>query len=71
MSAWIEGKVRYFDKKRGVGIIQDEEGHFWDVHYSAIECDKDWRVLDKNSKVKFKSVDDPDFLQVLTCREVR
>jgi cold shock CspA family protein len=70
MASWIDGKVRYFDEKRGVGIIEDKQGRLWDVHYSAIECDKDWKYLVKNSKVKFKPVLDPDFQQVLKCREV-
>lgn len=70
MASWIDGKVRYFDKKRGTGIIEDSQGRLWDVHYSAIDCDNDWRYLPRNSKVKFKPVEDPDFLQVLKCREV-
>lgn len=70
MTSWIEGKVRFFDKKRGTGIIEDKDGNFWDIHYSAIDCDTDWKSLDKNQTVKFKPVEDPDFFQVLTCKEV-
>jgi cold shock CspA family protein len=70
MASWIDGKVRYFDKKRGTGIIEDPQGRLWDIHYSAIDCDKDWRTLEVDKKVKFKAVVDPDFFQVLKCKEV-
>lgn len=70
MSSWIDGKVRFFDYKRGFGIIEDSKGRFWDIHYSAIECDKPYKSLKKDTQVKFKPVLDPDFLQVEKCREV-
>jgi cold shock CspA family protein len=69
MASWIDGKVRFFDKKRGVGIIEDSEGRLWDIHYSAIECDKKWKELSVNTSVKFKPVMDPDFNQVDKCIE--
>ena len=45
MSSWIDGKVRYFDKKRGTGIIEDKEGDFGMFIIQPLNTDKPWRSL--------------------------
>lgn len=52
----IEGKVKWFDPKKGFGFIQREEGDDVFVHFSNIEGDG-FRSLEEGQKVTFEIVD--------------
>ena len=69
MSHWCKGKVLFFDDKIGRGYIIDEDKNLWDVHYSAIISDKKWKTLKDGSLVKFKKLDDDDYMMVLSVKE--
>jgi cold shock CspA family protein len=57
---WQLGTVRWFDDFTGKGVITGDDGLDYKVHYSAIESKSKWKNLKNTSKVKFKSLDDPD-----------
>lgn len=61
---WINGIVHWFDNTSGEGIIKDNHGQSFFVHYSAIESKKTWKSLKDKQKVKFKLVKDSTFCQV-------
>ena len=42
---WQLGTVRWFDDLKGEGVIRDENGNSFFVHYSAIETDKKRKTL--------------------------
>jgi len=52
----IEGKVKWFDPKKGFGFIQREEGDDVFVHFSSIEGDG-FKNLEEGQKVTFEIVD--------------
>ncbi len=56
------GTVRWFDDLTGKGIITNEEGIDYKVHYSSIDSKSKWKTLKKNSKVKFVAFDDPEHM---------
>lgn len=67
---WMNGKVRWFDDLRGEGLVRDDEGHSYFVHYSTIISDKKHKTLKKNKKVKFKLIRDSHFTHVDKVKEV-
>jgi CspA family cold shock protein len=55
MSEREEGKVKWFDAKKGFGFINRESGEDVFVHYSAIQSDG-YRALEDGQKVEFEIV---------------
>ena len=56
MVAWKIGKVHYWDSDKGTGIIMcGENKEFYYVHYSAIISDTDFKNLNTNGDVRFKT----------------
>ncbi len=47
-----EGKVKWFDEKKGFGFIEQEEGPDVFVHYSAISGDG-FKTLQEGQRVTF------------------
>lgn len=68
--AWKLGKVRWFDDLKGEGLIRDENGNSFYVHYSAIDSEKKRKVLRKNKNVKFQLLEDSHFAQVSKVKEI-
>ena len=53
----MQGRVKWFDDKRGYGFITTEEGLDVYVHYTAILTDGDgYRTLKHNWRVDFEIV---------------
>lgn len=48
----IEGRVKWFDEKRGYGFIEKEEGDDIFVHYTAIQ-DSGFKTLYEGQRVSF------------------
>jgi len=48
----IEGRVKWFDEKRGYGFIEKEEGGDVFVHYTAIQ-DSGFKTLYEGQHVSF------------------
>jgi len=67
---WQLGTVRWFDDLKGEGVIRDEKGNSFYVHYSAIKTDKKRKTLIANKKVKFQLFEDSHFTQVDKVKEI-
>ncbi len=48
----IEGRVKWFDEKKGYGFIEKEEGGDVFVHYTAIQ-DSGFKTLYEGQRVSF------------------
>ena len=49
-----EGKVKWFDSKKGYGFVNDEsDNQDYFVHFSEIQSD-DFKTLDEGQKVSFE-----------------
>jgi len=51
------GKVKWFDPKKGYGFITQDEGKDLFVHFSEIRSDDDYKSLDQNQAVSFDVVE--------------
>ena len=49
------GTVKWFNAKKGFGVISDEEGNDVFVHFSALQMEG-FKVLDEGDKVEFDVV---------------
>lgn len=47
-----EGKVKWFDEKKGFGFIEKDEGGDVFVHHSAIQADG-FKTLSEGQRVRF------------------
>jgi len=52
MSAMSEGKVKWFNEKKGFGFIECDEGEDVFVHFSAIQ-DNGFKTLHEGQRVRF------------------
>ncbi|EEB35434.1 cold-shock DNA-binding domain protein [Anaerococcus hydrogenalis DSM 7454] len=48
----MEGKVKFFDEKKGFGFIESESGDYF-FHYSEIISDKDYKTIENGARVEF------------------
>jgi CspA family cold shock protein len=61
------GRVKWFNKAKGFGFIEQKEGADVFVHYSAIQAEG-FKILHENQEVEFDIVEGPKGLQ---CQNVR
>lgn len=47
-----EGRIKFFDNKRGYGFIEADSGDYF-FHYSEIISDKSYKTIKKNARVRF------------------
>ena len=47
------GKVKWFDPRKGYGFISPEEGDDIFVHFSEIKTDDSYKTLEQNQAVTF------------------
>ena len=70
VSEWMNGTVHWFDELAGEGMIKCAEGNVYYVHYSAIESESREKSLNEKENVKFKTIGDSTFTQVLKVKEI-
>ncbi len=58
-----EGKVKWFENKKGYGFIQSEEGKDIFFLYTAIKSDKKFESLEGGTNVEFDFVEGKKGLQ--------
>ena len=51
----MKGTVKWFDAKKGFGLISDEEGTDVFVHFSALQMEG-FKVLDEGDEVEFEVI---------------
>ena len=47
------GKVKWFDPKKGYGFITQDQGSDLFVHFSEIKSDDEYKTLEQNQAVTF------------------
>ena len=67
---WQLGIVRWFDDLKGEGLIRDEAGRSFYVHYSAIESERPRKTLKRGKEVQFQILEDSHFVQVDKVKEL-
>jgi len=58
----MQGKVKWFNKEKGFGFIERDDGNDVFVHYSAIQQDG-FKTLQEGDAVEFDVVEGPKGLQ--------
>lgn len=51
-----EGRVKFFDNKRGYGFIETKDGDYF-FHYTEIISDKSYKSIKNGAKVQFELKD--------------
>jgi len=59
-----QGKVKWFDSKKGFGFLLDPNGKDVFVHYTAIEGDG-FRTLKRGEDVEFEVIEDEKGMHAL------
>jgi cold shock protein len=59
-----QGKVKWFDSKKGFGFLLDPNGKDVFVHYTAIEGDG-FRTLKRGEDVEFEVIEDDKGMHAL------
>lgn len=58
----MQGKVKWFNKEKGYGFIEREDGNDVFVHFSAIQ-EEGFKTLYEGDMVEFEIVEGPKGLQ--------
>lgn len=62
-----EGRVKWFNEKKGYGFISREDGDDVFVHYSEIELDG-FKTLSEDQRVSFEIKEGPKGLQAVNVK---
>jgi len=65
----MQGKVKWFNKEKGYGFIEREDGGDVFVHFSAILMDG-FKTLQEGENVEFEVVDGPKGLQAANVTKI-
>lgn len=64
-----EGRVKWFNEKKGFGFISTENGNDIFVHYSEIELDG-FKTLAQDQRVSFEIKEGPKGLQAIHVKPI-
>ncbi len=65
----MQGKVKWFNKEKGYGFIEREDGNDVFVHFSAIQ-EEGFKTLYEGDVVEFEIVEGPKGLQAANVCKV-
>jgi CspA family cold shock protein len=66
----MQGKVKWFNKEKGYGFIEKEDGSDVFVHFSAIQ-EEGFKTLYEGETVEFEIVEGPKGLQAANVSKVQ
>jgi CspA family cold shock protein len=64
-----QGRVKWFNDKKGYGFITDDDGTDVFVHFSGIDGDG-YKKLAEGQRVEFKTIQGPKGLQAASVRVI-
>jgi CspA family cold shock protein len=65
----VEGKVKWFNEKRGYGFLEQDGGKDVFVHFSAIQ-EEGFKSLAEGDKVSFETVESPKGLSAVNVKKL-
>ncbi len=65
----MNGKVKWFNAKKGFGFIEQPDGQDVFVHFSVIESDG-YRTLEEGQEVEFEATNGERGLQATVVRRI-
>jgi CspA family cold shock protein len=65
----LEGKVKWFNEKKGYGFLEQDGGKDVFVHFSAIQ-EEGFKSLVEGEKVSFETVESPKGLSAINVKKL-
>lgn len=65
------GKVKFFDNKRGYGFIEASNGIDYFVHYTSIISEDDYKKLDNGDIVSFEIEEAPRGPSAINVKKIQ
>ena len=65
----MKGKVKWFNKSKGYGFIQGDDGKEYFVHWRSIQGD-DYKTLIEDDDVEFKTTETEKGIQAIEVSKV-
>jgi len=65
----LEGKVKWFNEKKGYGFLEQDGGKDVFVHFSAIQ-EEGFKSLVEGEKVSFETVESPKGLSAVNVKKL-
>lgn len=66
-----QGKVKWFDAKKGFGFIVTSDGKDVFVHFSDISSDQSYKTLEEGTEVEFELLEDKKGLKASNVKIIK